>query len=115
MSALFFRLAFTYFCSFVFVLDVSASMAARNGQRLQRATRELIGSINQLNDQQNFSVILYSNHALPMFVNNNEAVIVRRRRALIALPNALYALILFLVCGENNNENIYPFQWCVEK
>ena len=47
--------------------------------------------------------------------NNNEAVIVRRRRALIALPNALYALILFLVCGENNNENIYPFQWCVEK
>ena len=60
--------------SFVFVLDVSASMAARNGERLQRATRELIGSINQLNDQQNFSVILYSNHALPMFVNNNEAV-----------------------------------------
>jgi len=47
--------------------------------------------------------------------NNNEAVIVRRRRALIALPNTLYALILFLVCGENNNENIYPFQWCVEK
>ena len=44
--------------------------------------------------------------------NNNEAVIVRRRRALIALPNALYTLILFLVCGENNNENIYPFQWC---
>jgi len=47
--------------------------------------------------------------------DNNEAVIVRRLRALIALPNALYALILFLVCGENNNENIYPFQWCVEK
>jgi len=59
---------------FVFVLDVSASMAARNGQRLERATRELIGSINQLNAEQDFSVILYSNQALPMFVKNNEAV-----------------------------------------
>jgi hypothetical protein len=59
---------------FVFVLDVSSSMAARNGQRLARATQELIGSINQLNDEQDFSVILYSNSALPMFVKNNEAV-----------------------------------------
>lgn len=59
---------------FVFVLDVSSSMAARNGQRLIRATMELIGSINQLNDDQEFSVILYSNQALPMFLNNNEAV-----------------------------------------
>ncbi len=59
---------------FVFVLDVSSSMAARNGQRLERATRELIGSINQLTAEQDFSVILYSNHALPMFVKNNEAV-----------------------------------------
>ena len=59
---------------FVFVLDVSSSMAARNGRRLARATQELIGSINQLNDEQDFSVILYSNSALPMFVKNNEAV-----------------------------------------
>ena len=59
---------------FVFVLDVSSSMSARNGGRLARATQELIGSINQLNDEQDFSVILYSNHALPMFVKNNEAV-----------------------------------------
>lgn len=59
---------------FVFVLDVSSSMAARNGQRLERATKELIGSINQLNNEQSFLVILYSNHALPMFLKNNEAV-----------------------------------------
>ena len=59
---------------FVFVLDISSSMAARNGQRLERATRELVGSINQLNSEQDFSVILYSNHALPMFVKKNEAV-----------------------------------------
>ena len=57
---------------FVFVLDVSSSMAARNGQRLQRATNELIGSINQLNDEQQFSVILYSDQAVPMFARNNE-------------------------------------------
>lgn len=60
--------------SFVFVLDVSSSMSARNGQRLMRATSELIGSINQLTAEQDFSVILYSNHALPMFLKNNEAV-----------------------------------------
>ena len=46
--------------------------------------------------------------------DNNEAVIVRWRRALIALLNVLHALTLLLVCGENNNENIYTFQWCVE-
>ena len=63
-----------YGTRFVFVLDVSSSMSARNGQRLERATKELIGSINQLNEEQLFSVILYSNHALPMFVKNNEAV-----------------------------------------
>lgn len=59
---------------FVFVLDVSSSMAARNGRRLLRATMELIGSINQLNSEQEFSVILYSNNALPMFFTkkNNE-------------------------------------------
>ena len=60
--------------SFVFVLDVSSSMSARNGQRLTRATSELIASINQLTAEQDFSVILYSNHALPMFLKNNEAV-----------------------------------------
>ncbi|MDA7914799.1 hypothetical protein N9B98_00875 [bacterium] len=60
--------------SFVFVLDVSSSMSARNGQRLTRATSELIGSINQLTAEQDFCVILYSNHALPMFLKNNEAV-----------------------------------------
>ena len=58
----------------MFVLDVSSSMSARNGQRLTRATSELIGSINQLTAEQDFSVILYSNHALPMFLKNNEAV-----------------------------------------
>ena len=58
--------------SFVFVLDISASMAARNGQRLQRATMELIRSINQLNAQQNFSVVLYSDRAMPMFLAGNE-------------------------------------------
>lgn len=57
--------------SFVFVLDISASMAARHGLRLRRATMELIGSINQLNDEQFFSVVLYSTRATPMFLAGN--------------------------------------------
>ena len=64
--------AHAYGNSFVFVLDISASMAARNGQRLQRATIELMRSINQLNDEQNFSVVLYSERATPMFLEANQ-------------------------------------------
>jgi hypothetical protein len=44
---------------FVYVLDVSGSMLARRGQRLERAVEELMRSIDALYDDQEFYVIVF--------------------------------------------------------
>ena len=45
---------------FVYVLDISGSMWARAGQRMQRARVELVRSINQLQPHHYFHVVLYN-------------------------------------------------------
>ncbi|MBI3467102.1 MAG: VWA domain-containing protein [Planctomycetes bacterium] len=57
---------------FVYVLDMSGSMqqtgrGARYGNRFQRASSELVRSVNQLTDNQAFSVILFSSKTRLMF------------------------------------------------
>ena len=53
--------------SFVYVLDMSGSMAAGGGGRMARARKELIRSINELQPHQTFYVLLYSNWVRQMF------------------------------------------------
>lgn len=53
--------------SFVYVLDMSGSMAAGGGGRMARARKELIRSINELQPHQTFCVLLYSNWVRQMF------------------------------------------------
>jgi len=45
--------------SFVYILDVSPSMNARRGQRLERAVLELLQSLDQLSEKQRFYVIVF--------------------------------------------------------
>lgn len=45
---------------FVFVVDISLSMDARNMERYQRAKDELLRSVSNLNSNQNYVVILFS-------------------------------------------------------
>ncbi len=45
--------------SFVYVLDVSPSMNARHGKRLERAVLELLQSLDQLNEKQRFYVVVF--------------------------------------------------------
>ena len=49
---------------FVYVLDMSGSM---RGRRYQRATAELIRSVDELSDDQNFYVLLFDDNAVQMF------------------------------------------------
>jgi outer membrane protein assembly factor BamD (BamD/ComL family) len=49
---------------FVYVLDMSGSM---RGRRYQRATAELIRSVDELSDDQNFYVLLFDDKAVQMF------------------------------------------------
>ncbi len=52
---------------FVFVLDISSSMGARDGERIERAKYELIDSVSHLTSSQEFYVVLFGYHAVPMF------------------------------------------------
>ena len=52
---------------FVFVLDVSRSMDARDNERIDRARYELIRSVSSLRPSQEFSVILFSYRTILMF------------------------------------------------
>jgi hypothetical protein len=55
---------------FVYVLDMSGSMqqtGRRYGNRFQRASAELVRSVNQLSESQAFSVILFSSKTRLMF------------------------------------------------
>ena len=45
---------------FVFVVDISYSMQARNGERFQRAMSELVRAVSNLNPQQSYYVYLFS-------------------------------------------------------
>lgn len=45
--------------SFVYILDVSPSMNARSGRRLQRAVSELLQSLDNLRDEQEFYVVVF--------------------------------------------------------
>lgn len=45
--------------SFVYILDVSPSMNARRGKRLERAAMELLQSLDQLGEKQQFYVIVF--------------------------------------------------------
>jgi hypothetical protein len=58
---------------FVYVLDVSGSMGAGNGRRMERARVELIRSINDLQPHHSFFVVVYNNHAFNMFDNLGQA------------------------------------------
>ena len=44
---------------FVYILDLSPSMNARRGKRLERAVLELLRSIDELNDEQAFYVLVF--------------------------------------------------------
>jgi hypothetical protein len=52
---------------FVYILDVSPSMNARRGMRLVRAVEELLRSIAQLREDQNFYVIVFGWQTRQMF------------------------------------------------
>ncbi|MEO8494775.1 MAG: hypothetical protein ABI614_06875 [Planctomycetota bacterium] len=53
--------------SFVYILDLSPSMNARSGQRLERAVLELLQSLDQLNEKQRFYVIVFGWETRRMF------------------------------------------------
>ncbi len=53
--------------SFVYILDVSPSMNARSGRRLQRAVRELLQSLDNLRDEQRFYVVVFGWNTRLMF------------------------------------------------
>jgi hypothetical protein len=55
--------------SFVYILDVSPSMNARRGKRLERAVLELLQSLDQLNQKQRFYVIVFGWKTRRMFDN----------------------------------------------
>ncbi len=52
---------------FVFVLDISFSMKARNGERYRRACDELVRSVSQLRPDQSYYVILFSWYTEKMY------------------------------------------------
>jgi hypothetical protein len=52
---------------FVYILDVSPSMDARNGKRRERAVLELLRSLDQLNGQQQFCVLVFGWQTRRMF------------------------------------------------
>lgn len=52
---------------FVFVLDISFSMKARDGERYRRACEELIHSVSQLRQDQEYFVFLFSWYTHKMF------------------------------------------------
>ncbi|MBI2478552.1 MAG: hypothetical protein HYV60_07915 [Planctomycetia bacterium] len=53
--------------SFVYILDVSPSMNARRGERLERAVLELLQSLDQLTEKQRFYVIVFGWETQRMF------------------------------------------------
>lgn len=53
--------------TFVFILDVSGSMNARQGGRFTRARDELVASISKLDESQSFYVFLFNWSTFPMF------------------------------------------------
>ncbi len=53
--------------SFVYILDVSPSMNARQGKRLERAVLELLQSLDQLGEKQRFYVIVFGWKTRRMF------------------------------------------------
>ena len=53
--------------SFVYILDVSPSMNARGGKRLERAVLELLQSLDQLTEKQRFYVIVFGWETRRMF------------------------------------------------
>ena len=52
---------------FIFILDCSGSMIARNGERFARARDELVNSISRLRRDQRFYVYLFNWSTIPMF------------------------------------------------
>jgi hypothetical protein len=52
---------------FVFILDISLSMDARNGDRFKRAKAELIRSVSGLSPQQSYYVLLFSWQTVYMY------------------------------------------------
>ena len=54
---------------FVFVLDISYSMRARNGERYARAAEELVRAVAQLRPDQQYCVFLFSWYTQEMFYN----------------------------------------------
>lgn len=52
---------------FVLILDISISMRARTNGRFNRARKELIRSLNQLDSSQELYVLLFSHRVTPMF------------------------------------------------
>ncbi|MGB0596409.1 MAG: hypothetical protein ACPGLY_06950 [Rubripirellula sp.] len=54
---------------FVFVLDISYSMRARNGGRYARAAEELVRAVAQLRPDQQYCVFLFSWYTQEMFYN----------------------------------------------
>ncbi len=52
---------------FIFILDCSGSMHARDGERFERARDELLNSISMLREEQRFYVFLFNWSTFPMF------------------------------------------------
>lgn len=52
---------------FIFILDCSGSMHARDGERFERAREELLNSISMLREEQRFYVFLFNWSTFPMF------------------------------------------------
>ena len=66
---------------FVFVLDISTSMSARNGDRFERAKAELLRSVSKLTPQQSYYVLLFSWQTIYMYGYPNRYAYKNRRTA----------------------------------
>lgn len=66
---------------FVFVLDISTSMSARNGDRFERAKAELLRSVSKLSPQQSYYVLLFSWQTIYMYGYPNRYAYKNRRNA----------------------------------
>ncbi len=65
---------------FVFVVDISYSMQARNGERFQRAMSELVRAVSNLNPQQSYYVYLFSWRTHGMYYDQTSGPIPTRKQ-----------------------------------
>lgn len=79
---------------FVFVLDISYSMKARDGQRYRRACDELVRSVAQLRSDQSYYVFLFSWYTEEMFYQSEVEYVRASQGHVERLKNWVYDITL---------------------